>query len=164
MQRFEKCDQGGRLRRTQILPIRRHVAASLDHLANELVLRQSHSNTVQSRTSLSATLTERNGSCGIASLEKRAHLAAEARLLPCRNLSGTGSPLHAFMCGLHGVNPARWVSVPSVMAISSTVKTAMGRRRQLFSPSPDKNGRRTRPAMATTGPIRSAGVSIDGGK
>ena len=38
MQRSEKCDQRGRFRRTQILAIRRHVAAALDHLADELVL------------------------------------------------------------------------------------------------------------------------------
>jgi len=38
MQRCEECDQCGGLRRTQILPICGHIAASLDHLADELVL------------------------------------------------------------------------------------------------------------------------------
>jgi hypothetical protein len=50
------------------------------------------------------------------------------------------------------------------MAISKTVKTAIGRRRQLFSPSPERNGSKTRNAIATTGPMRRAGVSIEGGK
>jgi hypothetical protein len=56
MQRLKKCHERRCLRRTQILPIRRHVAASLDHLADELVLREPHGNAVQSRTSLSAPL------------------------------------------------------------------------------------------------------------
>src|SRR5215472_12411869 len=77
--------------------------------------------------------------------------------------SGTGSLLHAFMCGLQGMNPARWVKVPSVIAIKSTVKTAIGRRFQLFSPSPERNGRSSRPVMASTGPISNTGVSSDGG-
>ena len=77
---------------------------------------------------------------------------------------GIGSPLHAFICGLHGVYPARWVSVPSTMAIRRIVKTAIGRRRQLFSPSPERNGSKTRNPMATTGPMRRAGVSMEGGK
>ena len=47
MQGFEKCDECSGLRRTQVLPIRRHVAAALDHLADELVLREPHGNTVQ---------------------------------------------------------------------------------------------------------------------
>jgi hypothetical protein len=38
MQRLQECDQRRRFRRTQILAIRGHIAASLDHLANELVL------------------------------------------------------------------------------------------------------------------------------
>ncbi len=38
MQRFEKCNECGRLRGTQIFPIGRHVATTLDHWANALVL------------------------------------------------------------------------------------------------------------------------------
>ena len=49
------------------------------------------------------------------------------------------------MCGLQGVNWAMRVKVPSVIAIISTVITAMGRRFQLFSPSPERNGRRIKP-------------------
>jgi len=59
MQRFEKCDERCRLRRTQILPICRHVSAALDHLADKLVLRKTPCDTVQSWTSLFPTLTKR---------------------------------------------------------------------------------------------------------
>src|SRR5215472_15190867 len=77
--------------------------------------------------------------------------------------SGTGSPLQAFICGLQGANSAIRVNVPSTIAINNTVKTAMGLRRQLFSPSPERNGRTSNAKITTTGPIRIAGVSSDGG-
>jgi hypothetical protein len=38
MQRFQECDERGRFSGTQILAVRGHIAASLDHLPNELVL------------------------------------------------------------------------------------------------------------------------------
>src|SRR4029077_8475720 len=78
--------------------------------------------------------------------------------------SGTGSPLQAFMCGLHGVNWARRVNVPSVIAIMSTVITAIGLRFQLFSPSPERKGRRIKPRITKGGPMRRNGVSSDGGR
>src|SRR5438270_2120866 len=58
MQDFEKCDERGGLRRAQILAVRRHVATALDHLADELVLRQPHRNIVECRTALPAALSE----------------------------------------------------------------------------------------------------------
>src|SRR5258708_32638681 len=58
MQGFEKCDERGGLRRAQILAVRRHVATALDHLADELVLRQPHRHTVEGRTALPAALSE----------------------------------------------------------------------------------------------------------
>ena len=77
MQCFEKRDECGRLRRTQILPICRHVAASLDHLADELVLRKSHRNAVQSRASLSATLPEGMAVATLLDLENERTLPLE---------------------------------------------------------------------------------------
>src|SRR6266446_10191130 len=59
MQGFEKCDERRGLCRTQVLPVRRHVAASLDHLADELVLREPHGDAIERRPSLSAEFTER---------------------------------------------------------------------------------------------------------
>src|ERR1700688_4261563 len=44
------------------------------------------------------------------------------------------------------------------------VSTAIGRRRQLFSPSPDRNGRRSKAPITMTGPMSRAGVSMDGGR
>src|SRR6266853_1285874 len=73
--------------------------------------------------------------------------------------SGTGSPLQAFICGLQGVNWASRVNVPRVIAIVSTVITAIGRRFQLFSPSPERNGRRIKPIITKGGPMRRNGVS-----
>src|SRR5713226_946319 len=56
MQGLEKCDERSGLCRTQVLPIRRHVATSLDHLADELVLREPHRHTIQRWASLPAQL------------------------------------------------------------------------------------------------------------
>src|SRR5579864_6018094 len=42
MQRLEECHQRRGLRRAQVFSIRRHVAAPLDHLPDELILRQSY--------------------------------------------------------------------------------------------------------------------------
>src|SRR5262245_235514 len=52
MQRLEKCDECGRLRRTQVFSISRHVAASLKYLPDELVVRESHGNAVQGGASV----------------------------------------------------------------------------------------------------------------
>jgi hypothetical protein len=54
MQRLEKCDECGRLRRTQVFSISWHVAASLNYLPDELVLREPHCDRVQGGASLPA--------------------------------------------------------------------------------------------------------------
>src|ERR1700740_209127 len=59
MKGLEKCYERGRLCRTQIFPVRRHIATALNHLADELVLREPHGNAVERRAPLSAELTER---------------------------------------------------------------------------------------------------------
>lgn len=59
VERREKCDQGSRFRRAQILSVSRHVAASLDYLADQLVLRQSHRDAVEGRPSLAAQIPKR---------------------------------------------------------------------------------------------------------
>src|SRR5260370_16328282 len=58
MQGLKKRDERRGLCRTQVLPVRRHVAASLDHLADELVLREPHGDAIQRRASLPAQLPE----------------------------------------------------------------------------------------------------------
>src|SRR2546422_7815209 len=59
MQRLQKCDERSCFRWAQVLPIRRHVAASLDHLPDELVLREPYGNAVQRRTSLPAAFSKK---------------------------------------------------------------------------------------------------------
>ncbi len=46
MQGFEKRHEGSRLGWTQIIPVSRHVATTLQHLANELVLRKARGHCV----------------------------------------------------------------------------------------------------------------------
>ena len=58
MQRFQKRNKRGSLCWTQVFSIRRHVAAALNHLPDELVLCQSNGDTVQSRAPLSAGISK----------------------------------------------------------------------------------------------------------
>ena len=53
------------------------------------------------------------------------------------------------------------IGTPTTSMIEST---AIGRFRQLFSPSPEMNGKRTRNSNPSAGPISKIGVSADGGK
>ena len=59
MQRFEKSNQRRRLRRIQILSIRRHISAALQYLAHELVARQPNGHSVESRPTLAADVAKR---------------------------------------------------------------------------------------------------------
>src|SRR5208282_683923 len=59
MQRFQKCNERRSLRWTQVFPIRRHVAAALNHLPDELVLCQSNGDSVQGRAPLSTGFAKR---------------------------------------------------------------------------------------------------------
>ena len=68
------------------------------------------------------------------------------------------------MTGLHGV----WIGQPENPCLAPRrsariVRTAIGRRLQLFSPSPEKNGSASRIPNAITGPISRTGVSNAGG-
>src|SRR5215472_11277071 len=54
MQALKKGHEGRRLWRTQILAISRHVATALNHLPNQLVLREAHRYAIQRRSSLSS--------------------------------------------------------------------------------------------------------------
>jgi hypothetical protein len=59
MQTFQKRDQCSRFRRTQILSVGRHVATTLDYLPNQLVLRESHRDTVERRPPLATQIPKR---------------------------------------------------------------------------------------------------------
>src|SRR6266478_3500612 len=79
MQGFEKCDERGGLCGTQVLPVRRHVAASLDHLADELVLREPHGDAIQRRASLPAQLPEGVAVAALLDLKNKRALPLEGR-------------------------------------------------------------------------------------
>src|ERR1700752_2045930 len=74
MQCFQECDQRSGLRRTQILPIGRHIAAALDHLPYELVLGEPHRNAVQSGPSLPAGVPKRMAVAALLDLEDESTL------------------------------------------------------------------------------------------
>jgi hypothetical protein len=59
MQYLEKRDERGGFRWAQVFSVGWHVAPSLNHLADELVLREPHCNAVERWTSLPAKFTER---------------------------------------------------------------------------------------------------------
>src|SRR5260370_33898890 len=74
MQGFEKGNERCRFRRIQVFSVGRHVAASLDHLTDELVLREPHGNALHSRTSFSATISQRTA------VASRLHLKCDPAL------------------------------------------------------------------------------------
>lgn len=75
MQGLEKRDKRRGFGRTQILPVGRHVTAPLNHLANELVLRESHGNAVECGAPLSAEITERVAIAALLDLEHKGSLS-----------------------------------------------------------------------------------------
>ena len=150
---------GGR----QVFAIGRHVASALDHLANELVLSEPQSDAIERRSALAAQTIERMAVVALLALEDERAPALQS-----------GSPLQVLRRnrqvapGVHDRAPRRVntqvVNLPNVTAMSRTVSTAMGRRLQLFSPSPAKNGRPSSTTSAMTGPIKRIGVSAAGGR
>src|SRR5215472_6329101 len=54
MQRLQESHEGGRFRWAQILTVGRHVAAALDHLADQLTRRQSYRHSVERRSALAS--------------------------------------------------------------------------------------------------------------
>jgi len=59
MQSFQERDQGSCFRRIQVLRVSGHVAASLDNLADQLVLRESYGDGVERWASLAAGFSKR---------------------------------------------------------------------------------------------------------
>src|ERR1700693_1784526 len=79
MQRLQKCDERACLRRAQVLSVRRHISATLDHLANQLVLSQPYGNTVESRTSLPTLVAKRMTVATLLDLENERALPLKSR-------------------------------------------------------------------------------------
>src|SRR5260370_40778490 len=59
MERLEERHQRSGLRRAEVLSIGRHVAAALDHLADQLVVREPDSDAIEPGPALSSPLVER---------------------------------------------------------------------------------------------------------
>src|SRR5437016_1400145 len=59
VKRLEERDESGRFRRAKVLPVRRHVAAALDDLPDQLILRQPDGDSVERGAALPAGLVER---------------------------------------------------------------------------------------------------------
>src|SRR5258708_34248305 len=79
MQGLKKRDERRGLCRTQVLPVRRHVAASLDHLANERVLREPHGDAIQGRSSLLTNLPEGMAVAALLDLKNERPLPLQGR-------------------------------------------------------------------------------------
>src|SRR5260370_6846250 len=79
MQGFEKRHQRRCLGWTQVIPVSRHVAATLQHLADELVLREARGHGIQRWTALAACPIERVAVATLFALEHNRSLAFEGR-------------------------------------------------------------------------------------
>src|SRR5580692_3636805 len=79
MQRLEKCNQSSRLRGAKILAVCGHVAASLNHLPDQLVGRQAHSHSVESRSALPALIVERVAVVALLHLKDQRALSLKRR-------------------------------------------------------------------------------------
>src|SRR5262245_16035370 len=79
MQPCEESYQGRSFRRAQILPVGRHVTATLDHLANELILGKTKSNTVEGRPALATNAVQRMAVAALFCLKNNSAPAFESR-------------------------------------------------------------------------------------
>src|ERR1700678_2167018 len=75
VQGLEKRYERRSLCGTQVVPIGRHVAAALNYLANQLVLRQTHGNAVQGWSPLSPRIAERVAVAALLDLKHERTLA-----------------------------------------------------------------------------------------
>src|SRR5258708_20694393 len=79
MQRLKKRDKSRGLRGAQIFAVSGHVAATLDHLTNQLILCQSHRHSVECRATLSALFAERMAVVTLFHLKYQGALPFEGR-------------------------------------------------------------------------------------
>ena len=108
MQGLEERDQGRCLGWTQILSVGWHVASALDHLPDQLVLREPQSDSVERRAALTAHVIKRMAVVALLGLENQCAPAFESGA-SCRYSAGIGTLLQASMTGLQGVCKPRCV-------------------------------------------------------
>ena len=83
---------------------------------------------------------------------------------PFTYATGVGEALQALITGDHGTTTPSPASVVTVRTIRITPSTATGRRFQLFSPVPARNGTARSSTMASGGPNTRSTVSVHGGR
>ena len=158
-QRFEEGDERRHFRGREVLAVGRHVAAALEDLADELVAREPRGDVVERRPALPPCVAERVAVAALLDLEHERALPLERRAALDESSRARASPLQASMTGDQGAY-AELRELPRVTATSITVSTATGRRRQLFSPSPERSGSASSARIPTTGPTSRTAVSI----
>jgi len=148
--------------RAEVLPVRRHVATTLDDLPDQLILRQPHGDSVERRAALPTRLVERMTVPALLRLEDEARRAVRARCVP-RGISAEPACRSTRPSrGSRALCAPRLVSDPHATATRRMVRTAIGRRLQLFSPSPAKNGNAMRKRDADGRRDQQNGVSAAG--
>ena len=77
MQRLKEGDESGGFCRTEIFSIRGHVAATLNHLTDQLILGQAHCDGVKGGAAFSTLIVERVAVVALLQLEDQRTLAFE---------------------------------------------------------------------------------------
>src|SRR5262249_61713884 len=77
-ERFEEGDERGRLRRAQVLSVGRHVPAALDHLADQLILREPHRDAVQRGPALTTRAAQRVAVAALLELQDQRSVPLES--------------------------------------------------------------------------------------
>ena len=101
MQCFEKRHQSGGLRGTQVLSIRGHIAAALDDLADQLILREPDGDGVERRPAFAAVAVQRMAVVALLDLKHERPLPLQRRA-SLQILRGNRLLLQASIAGLHG--------------------------------------------------------------
>ncbi len=104
MQRLEERDQRRHLRGAQVLAVGGHVAAALQHLADQLIARQPRRDVVERRAAQAALAAERVAVAALLALQDERALQLERRATLRGTATGVGSALHASITGDHGAN------------------------------------------------------------
>src|ERR1700690_636572 len=102
MEGLKESDQRGRLRRTQVVSVGRHIASALDYLPDELVLREPHCDAIQGWPPLSARIAERVAVAALLHLKHQRTLPLECG---CAMYVSVGHWLAA--PGIHARAPGR---------------------------------------------------------
>src|SRR5262245_17539602 len=79
MQCCEESHKGSGFRRAQIFPVCRHVAAALDHLPNEFILRQADCNSIERWSTFASKAVQRMTVAALLCLKNKSAASFEGR-------------------------------------------------------------------------------------